>query len=212
MTSSNGNIFRVTGHLCGEFTGPGEFPTQSPVTRSFGVFFDQRLNKRLSNQPCGWWFETLSWSLWRHCNAFIALEIVIRPDDWVTIMRFSGVRDCNGVVHVNVNSFFFNGQQCSGPFPATYFYFFELSFGNILFICNVAESFQQSFFLSIGEWIGSHELFDYCRDVPYGAHHIDSLNSKIMKTCLLPIPCENMPRETHEREVGGGGGVQKHKF
>ena len=27
-TSSNGNIFRVTGHLCGEFTGPREFPTQ----------------------------------------------------------------------------------------------------------------------------------------------------------------------------------------
>ena len=26
MTSSNGNIFRVTGHLCGEFTGPGECP------------------------------------------------------------------------------------------------------------------------------------------------------------------------------------------
>ena len=22
ITSSNGNIFRVTGHLCGEFTGP----------------------------------------------------------------------------------------------------------------------------------------------------------------------------------------------
>ena len=38
MTSSNGNIFRVTGHLCGEFTGPVEFPTQSPVTRSFDVF------------------------------------------------------------------------------------------------------------------------------------------------------------------------------
>ena len=27
MTSSNGNIFRVTGHLCGEFTGP---PVNSP--------------------------------------------------------------------------------------------------------------------------------------------------------------------------------------
>ena len=37
MTSSNGNIFRVTGHLCGEFTGPGEFPTQRPVTRRFDV-------------------------------------------------------------------------------------------------------------------------------------------------------------------------------
>ena len=34
--------------------GPGEFPTQRPVTRSFDVFFDQRLNKRLSKQPWGW--------------------------------------------------------------------------------------------------------------------------------------------------------------
>ena len=49
MTSSNGNIFRVTGPLCGEFTGPGDFPAQRPVTRSFDVFFDLRLNKRLRN-------------------------------------------------------------------------------------------------------------------------------------------------------------------
>ena len=68
MTSSNGNIFRVTGPLCGEFTGPGEFPTQRPVTRTFDVFFDLRLNKRLSKQPWGWWFEKPSWSLWHHCN------------------------------------------------------------------------------------------------------------------------------------------------
>ena len=68
MTSSNGNIFRVTGPLCGEFPAPGEFPTQRPVTRSFDVFFDLRLNKRLSKQPWGWWFETPSISLWCHCN------------------------------------------------------------------------------------------------------------------------------------------------
>ena len=68
MTSSNGSIFRVTGPLCGEFTGPGEFPTQRPVTRSFDVFFDLCLNKRLSKQPWGWWFETPSLSLWHHCN------------------------------------------------------------------------------------------------------------------------------------------------
>ena len=68
MTSSNGNIFRVTGPLCGEFTGPGELPTQRPVMRSFDVFFDLRLNKRLSKQPWGWWFETPVWSLWRHRN------------------------------------------------------------------------------------------------------------------------------------------------
>ena len=44
MTSPNGNIFRVTGPLCGEFTGPGEFPTQRPVARSSDVFFDLRVN------------------------------------------------------------------------------------------------------------------------------------------------------------------------
>ena len=70
MTSSNGNIFRVTGPLCEEFTGPGEFPTQRPMTRSFDVFFDLRLNKRLNKQPWGWWFETPSWSIWCQCNGF----------------------------------------------------------------------------------------------------------------------------------------------
>ena len=73
MTSSNGNIFRVTGPLCGEFTGPGEFPTQRPVTRSFDVYFDLRPNKRLSKQPWGWWFDTLSCSLWRHRNEYLSL-------------------------------------------------------------------------------------------------------------------------------------------
>ena len=76
MTSSNGNIFRVTGPLCGEFTGTGEFPTQRPVTRSFDVYFDLRLNKRLSKQLWGWWFETLSRSLWRHRNAFHIIGLV----------------------------------------------------------------------------------------------------------------------------------------
>ena len=54
MTSSNGNIFHVTGPLCGEFTGTGEFPAQRPLTGSFDVFFDLRPNKRLSEQPWGW--------------------------------------------------------------------------------------------------------------------------------------------------------------
>ena len=49
---------------------PGEFPTQRPVTRSFDVCFDLCLNKRLSKQSWGWWFETLSCPLWRHNNAY----------------------------------------------------------------------------------------------------------------------------------------------
>ena len=46
----------------------GEFPALRPVTRGFDVFFDLRLNKRLSKQSWGWWFETLLRPLWRHCN------------------------------------------------------------------------------------------------------------------------------------------------
>ena len=30
---------------------PGEFPPQGPVTRSFDVIFDLRLNKRFNKQP-----------------------------------------------------------------------------------------------------------------------------------------------------------------
>ena len=48
--------------------GIHRWPAQRPVTRSFDVFFDLRLNKRLSKQSWGWWFETPSCPLWRHCN------------------------------------------------------------------------------------------------------------------------------------------------
>ena len=58
MTQSNGNIFRVTGPLCGEFTGHRWIPTQRPVTWNFDVYFDLRLNKLLSKESRGWWFET----------------------------------------------------------------------------------------------------------------------------------------------------------
>ena len=94
MTSSNGNIFRVTCPLCEEFTGSGEFPAQRPVTRSFDVFFDLRLNKRLSKQSWGWWFQTPPWPLWRQCNALFAsadLEFVQAQElsttrDWGPIL------------------------------------------------------------------------------------------------------------------------------
>ena len=70
MTSSNGNIFRVTGPLCGEFTGDRWIPRTKPVTWSFDVSFDLHLNKRLSKQSWGWWFETPLHSLWRHRNGW----------------------------------------------------------------------------------------------------------------------------------------------
>ena len=49
-----------------------EFSAQRPVTRSFDVFFDLRMNKRLSKQSWGWWFETPSHPLWRHSHVQFA--------------------------------------------------------------------------------------------------------------------------------------------
>ena len=62
-------IFSALLAICaGNSPVTGEFPTQRPVTRSFDVYFDLRPNERLSKQSWGWWFETLSRSLWRHRN------------------------------------------------------------------------------------------------------------------------------------------------
>ena len=63
-------IFSALLALCvGNSPVTGEFPSQRPVTRSFDVFFDLRLNnKQLSKHLWGWWFETPSR---RHCNGIV---------------------------------------------------------------------------------------------------------------------------------------------
>ena len=55
----------------------GEFPSQRPVLRSL------RLNKRFSKEWWGWWFETQSFSLWRHCNGRIE-RLYMTVDDFAT--------------------------------------------------------------------------------------------------------------------------------
>ena len=46
----------------------GGFPSQRPVTRSFYVFFDMCISKRLSKKMRHRWLETPLRSLWCHCN------------------------------------------------------------------------------------------------------------------------------------------------
>ena len=73
MTSSNGNIIPRNWPFARGIHRPRWIPRTkaSWLTRSFDVFFDLRMNKRLSKQSWSWWFETLSGPLWRHCNEFI---------------------------------------------------------------------------------------------------------------------------------------------
>ena len=54
--------------LCaGEFTGHRWIPRTKASDAELWCFFDLRLSERLGNQSWGWWFETPSRSLWRHC-------------------------------------------------------------------------------------------------------------------------------------------------
>ena len=69
----------------------GEFPTQRPVMHNFDVFFDLRLNKRLSKQSWAWWFETPTCSLWCHCNVLTLI--------WYT-QHFSGVNEVANILTV----------------------------------------------------------------------------------------------------------------
>ena len=52
--------------------GNSPVPAQRPVR--FDVLFDLRLNKRLSKQSWGWWFDRLSRPLWRHRNGIQTLN------------------------------------------------------------------------------------------------------------------------------------------
>ena len=79
----------------------GEFAAQRPATRSIDVFFDLCLNKRLSKQWWGWWFETSSRPLWCHCNGVVMLcleknaaislvvsiEFLINLNNWIVYVR-----------------------------------------------------------------------------------------------------------------------------
>ena len=96
MTSSNGNIFHITGPLWGNPPVTGGFPSQRPVTQSFDVFFELCVNKRWNKQSRCRWFETPSHSLWRHCNVtvksqyaavfFFWVATIDMPQHWVTFL------------------------------------------------------------------------------------------------------------------------------
>ena len=62
-------IFSTLQPLCADNSPVAcEFPAQRPVTLSFDVFYDLCLNKWLSKQSWGWWFEMPTHSLWLHYN------------------------------------------------------------------------------------------------------------------------------------------------
>ena len=68
----------------------GEFPAQRPVTRSFDIYFDLRLNKRLSKKWRCWWFETPA----RHCNVIIMCRHLNVRSSEGTVLNTNQIQTC----------------------------------------------------------------------------------------------------------------------
>ena len=143
MTSSNGNIFRVTGPLCGEFTGHRWIPlshrsillTKASDTEPW--FFYLRMNKRLSKQSRRLWFETPSRSLWRHCNALALSYGVNNLEDCVQIWSVHkhsiGTIKLESVVSAQTNARHF-AEDILNEFSGMKMFKFRLKFHWILFL------------------------------------------------------------------------------
>ena len=77
----------------GNSPASGKFSAQRPVTRGFDV---------LRKQLWGWWFETLSRLLWRHCNG-IHIFLVLSQQDYGELLpnmnvTFHHETSSNGII------------------------------------------------------------------------------------------------------------------
>ena len=95
MTSSNGNIFRVTGHLCGEFTGPRWIPhTKASDAELWCFFICVWINDWLNNREAG--------DMRRHHAHYDSS--VMDPFDNISSARRTGPHGCKSRHGVNIPS------------------------------------------------------------------------------------------------------------
>ena len=184
MTSSNGSIFRVTGPLCGEFTGPGEFPAQTPVTRSFDVFFDLRLNKQLSKQPRVWWFETLPWSLWRQCNEILDIKSLMQDRSNSNALAVELLQSCTEPLiyaMINWEKYILHSWEIFKYFTySIYIHWQQWWHGNIKIVPPACE-YPKQFSFSFNKIILTYTCSQYSSDIPKpGFYQVQTLLSSIL--------------------------------
>ena len=86
MMTSSMETFSTLLALCeGNPSVARGFSSQRPVMRSFDVFFDLHLNKRLSKQSRSQWFETPLRSLCRHYNVMFLSKFLFLPIRWPSL-------------------------------------------------------------------------------------------------------------------------------
>ena len=80
MTSSNGNIFSVTGHLCGEFTGHRWIPHTKASDAELWCFLRSAINGWVNNGEAG--------DLRRHRAHYDLMYLVLAPKSSIMHVRF----------------------------------------------------------------------------------------------------------------------------
>ena len=68
--TSGYSLMAIHGYNCIHLSQRAECSNHGGLITHVDNRYDLRLNKRLSKQSWGWWFETLSRPLWRHCNVY----------------------------------------------------------------------------------------------------------------------------------------------
>ena len=149
-------FFALLALCAGNSPVTGEFPTQRPVTRSFDVFFDQLPNKRVSKQWWGWWFETPSCPLWRHCNAYLIWNYMT----------------CAMLVPTGSSVKPFRSEQHGSYFCRRHFQMHCAEWKLLNFALNFTESCSQGFSLPFI----SHDFFKLLLDVWQATSHYLSLS------------------------------------
>ena len=108
MTSSNGNIFRVTGHLCGEFTGHRWIPRTKASDVELWWFLWSA--PWFSRQSWCWWFETPSRSIWRHCNVTSWNYSDVLRTSCLKLLTDRPMYNCFTLFSLKINSIWSNGR------------------------------------------------------------------------------------------------------
>ena len=109
MTSSNDNMFRVTGPWWGESTSHRWFPFTKASDAELWYFLLSAPEERLSKQSRPRRFETPSRSLWRYCNTIVDRVItwwqgtkatrchIVTFYSWFCVLAWEKNRNCRAL-------------------------------------------------------------------------------------------------------------------
>ena len=83
---------------------PVTSPHKGQLRGALIFFFDLRLNKRLSKQSWGWWFETQSRPLWRHSNGMQEVwKFHLHHSDYQWAKNWSIKMESNGFKRLSIH-------------------------------------------------------------------------------------------------------------